>query len=191
MENRTKMISFFAALCLFLSAVEYAIPKPLPFLRLGLANLPILLALKKLGWKDLILLMFLKVLGAALISGTLFSYIFLFSFSGSFASLVVLLALRKLPVSAVGLSLASALGNASAQIAVSYFLLFHENTKYIAPILLGTSIVTGIALGIFAGLFMGKSRWYELVVNEKSVAEKDSLAESESHEDKSTVGGEQ
>src|SRR5574344_1424039 len=82
----TYQISFFAALCLFLSAVEYAIPKPLPFLRLGLANLPILLAIKKMKRRDVIVLILLKILGQSFISGTLFSYIFVFSAAGSFAS---------------------------------------------------------------------------------------------------------
>ena len=35
-------IAFFSALCFFLSAVEYAVPKPLPFFNFGFANLPIL-----------------------------------------------------------------------------------------------------------------------------------------------------
>ena len=34
-----------AAICLFLAGIEYMIPRPLPFLRIGLANLPLLLAL--------------------------------------------------------------------------------------------------------------------------------------------------
>ena len=40
--------AWFGALCFFLSAMEYMIPKPLPFLRLGLANLPIMLAVEVL-----------------------------------------------------------------------------------------------------------------------------------------------
>lgn len=43
---RSRLVAFFAALCLFLVAVEYAIPKPLPFLRLGLTNLPVILSLQ-------------------------------------------------------------------------------------------------------------------------------------------------
>ncbi|MCK5201492.1 MAG: Gx transporter family protein, partial [Spirochaetales bacterium] len=35
-------IALFAAFCIFLSTVEYLIPKPFPFFRLGLANFPII-----------------------------------------------------------------------------------------------------------------------------------------------------
>ncbi len=41
-------IAFFSALCFFLSAVEYAVPKPLPFFKIGFANLPILISLSVL-----------------------------------------------------------------------------------------------------------------------------------------------
>src|SRR5574344_318813 len=88
-------VSFFAGLCLFLSAVEYAIPKPLPFMRIGLANLPILLALPKLRGRDIFLLVVLKIAGQALISGTLFSYVFVFSAAGSLSSALVMFILYK------------------------------------------------------------------------------------------------
>ena len=84
-ELRFRLL-FFSALCLFLSMIEYAIPKPLPFLRLGLANLPILLAFPKFRLKDIVLLVAIKTLGQGLISGTLFSYVFLFSAVGSSAA---------------------------------------------------------------------------------------------------------
>ena len=62
------------ALSLFLSTLEYLIPKPLPFIRLGLANLPILIALFLLPPKFIFLLIGLKILGQGLVNGTLFSY---------------------------------------------------------------------------------------------------------------------
>ena len=74
-------LAFLSAMCLFLSAVEYAVPKPLPFMRLGLANLPVIIAVKKWRFKSVVLLIALKVAGQALLSGTLFSYIFIFGCS--------------------------------------------------------------------------------------------------------------
>lgn len=167
---RIKRISFFAALCLFLSAVEYAIPKPLPFLRLGLANLPVLLSLGKMRRRDTLLLVLLKVLGQGFISGTLFSYIFVFSAAGSFASAFVMIALWSLfkkthLLGTVGLSLAGALANNATQLAVAQCMLFGTNTKYIAPILLITGTVTGLLLGVFADTFMNQSTWYASLTN--------------------------
>jgi heptaprenyl diphosphate synthase len=171
-KYRLKLLSFFAALCLFLSAVEYAIPKPLPFLRLGLANLPVLLSLSKLRRKDVLLLVFLKVLGQGFISGTFFSYVFVFSAAGSFSSGIVMLGLytllnKKKFLSYIGFSLAGALANTAAQLTVARFILFGNNTKYIAPVLLAAGTITGFILGVFANMFAEKSFWYASLAKEE------------------------
>lgn len=161
-------VVFFAALCLFLSAVEYAIPKPLPFLRLGLANLPVLLSLPKLSKKNIALLVFMKTLGQGLISGTLFSYVFVFSSAGSFASALgmgifyyLFVYKKDNPfIGFVGLSLVGALCNNMAQLVVAQYMIFGAGTLYIAPLLLCTGTVTGLLLGLFAEKFAKTSRWY-------------------------------
>lgn len=167
-EGRFRLL-FFSALCLFLSMVEYAIPKPLPFLRLGLANLPILLAFSKLKLKNVALLVVIKTLVQGLISGTLFSYVFLFSAAGSSAAALSMGILyyscvkhRNQPlVSLVGMSVAGALGNNGAQLLVARYLIFGTAARYIAPVLLCSGLVTGLLLGIFAQKFVAISRWYQ------------------------------
>ena len=167
-EGRFRLL-FFSALCLFLSMVEYAIPKPLPFLRLGLANLPVLLAFSRLKLKDVALLVAIKTLVQGLMSGTLFSYIFLFSAAGSSAAALSMGILyyccvrhRKRPqVSLVGMSVAGALGNNGAQLRVARYLIFGEAARYIAPVLLCSGLITGLLLGIFAQRFVALSRWYK------------------------------
>ena len=159
-------VPFFAALCLFLAAVEYAVPKPFPFMRLGLANLPILLSLTKLRKRHVLLLIVFKVLGQALISGTLFSYVFVFSAAGSAASGLTMLLLytmfhRTGTVSNIGLSISGAFANNCAQVAVARVMVFGENTKYIAPVLFATGLATGLALGVFANTFCARSEWYK------------------------------
>ncbi|MBR7063637.1 MAG: Gx transporter family protein, partial [Treponema sp.] len=170
MTKRQTQVSFFASLCLFLSAVEYAIPKPLPFMRLGLANLPLLLALRIFSPVDIFLLIGLKILGQALISGTLFSYVFVFSASGSIASgaamfLLYNLFAKKNKMSNIGLCLAGSLSNNAAQLAVSRFLIFGENTKYIAPLLFTSGLISALLLGIFSNVFCKKSKWYDALLS--------------------------
>lgn len=167
-EVRFRLL-FFSALCLFLSMVEYAIPKPLPFLRLGLANLPVLLAFSKLRLKEVVFLVMIKTLVQGLISGTLFSYVFLFSAAGSSAAAVAMGILyywyvrnKKWPlVSLVGMSVAGALGNNGAQLLVARYLIFGTAAWYIAPVLLCSGLVTGLLLGLFAQKFISISRWYK------------------------------
>lgn len=211
-KNSTFQISFFAALCLFLSAVEYAIPKPLPFLRLGLANLPILLAVKlacgenpKIKKTEYWLLILLKILGQAFISGTLFSYVFLFSAAGSFASGIAMLAVydficfiksksnNKMELlTDIGLSLAGSLANNIAQLVCSKYIMFGENTKYIAPILFISGTVTGLILGVFANIFEEKSEWFKGIkesvtiksvpINDKKTAENKGFSDCSNNE---------
>ena len=159
-----RKLAFFSALCFFLSAVEYAVPKPVPFFRIGLANLPVMLSFLCMTKKESALLILLKVILQAFISGTLFSYIFLFSLAGSLASgfammgTFSLLYSRKL-VSWTGISMAGGLANNLAQLGVAYLLLFGENTKLVAPVLLVISFFSSSVMGIFAEHFIADSVW--------------------------------
>lgn len=159
------MLPFFASLCLFLSSVEYAVPKPLPFMRLGLANLPVIFAVKSFRFRTVLLLVILKILLSSFISGTTFSYVFLFSAAGSLASglavyLLYLLLQRggiSRQMSNVGLCLAGALANNAAQILVARLAIFGRQAYVIAPLLLASGLVSALVLGIFANKFEEKS----------------------------------
>ena len=85
-----RVVAILAAASLFLASIELAIPKPVPFLRLGLANLPILIALRVLRPRQLLLLLGLKILGQGMVQGTLFSYIILFSAASSVRSVITI-----------------------------------------------------------------------------------------------------
>ena len=106
-RRRIDLVAFLGALCLFLSTVEYLFPKPIPFMRLGLANLPIIISLHLLPFPYLMLLTLVKVAGQALVNGTLASYVVLFSAAGSFTSVLAMYAASRIPeryLSLVGVS---------------------------------------------------------------------------------------
>ena len=169
-SKRTRIIALLGAFCLFCSTVEFMIPKPMPFLRLGLANLPILVGLSLLGLPEILLLVGIKVLGQGLVNGTLFSYIFLFSTCGSFASALLMTAAHRLGghFSLVGISILGALASNGVQLGLSRFLVFGENVRFIAPPFLAVGTVSAILLGGFAEKFVDNSRWLRLVKEEKS-----------------------
>ncbi len=150
------------ALCLFLSAIEYMIPKPIPFLRVGIANLPILISLDLLPVPLLLLVVLLKVIGQGIIGGTLVSYVFLFSAAGSFASAFAMLAFRRIfgkRMSLVGVGVLGALFSNAAQILMARWLIFGEGAWLIAPPFLAIGTVTAVVLGIFAEQFSTRSKW--------------------------------
>lgn len=175
-SHEKNLVPFLAALCIFLSAVEYAVPKPLPFMRLGLANLPIILALFLLNTRQYFLLVFVKVLGQSIVSGTLFSYIVLFSAGGTFASSLVMFLIFRLFgrfLSCIGISLSGALANNTVQLLLARGILFGKGAVFLAPLVYIAGAVTGILLGIFALSFTSSSRWFYLCKTRSLPSESD------------------
>ena len=168
-----RQLALLGALCLFLSAVEYMIPKPLPFLRIGLANLPVMLACDIFPLSAFFILVCIKIFGQALITGTLFSYVFLFSMTGTLLSAFFMFALRFLfgreRITFIGIGTAGAFFSNISQLALAYFFIFRENVFYIAPLFITIGLLTGIILGIFCEEFTRRSLWYENNINRKSV----------------------
>jgi len=166
-----KNIALLGAMCLFLSAIEYMIPKPLPFMRIGLANLPLMLAVDILPFSSFLVLIAIKIFGQALITGTLFSYILLFSIAGTFFSAMVMYALRRIfgrnRITFAGIGTAGAMVSNTAQLAMAQVFLLKENVRYIAPPFLAAGLVTGITLGIFCEVFSRRSQYYKIHVLHK------------------------
>ncbi len=159
---RRNLVALLGGLSLFLSTIEYLIPKPIPFLRVGIANLPILIAIDLLPPGSLFLVVLLKVVGQGLVSGTLVSYVFLFSAVGSFASALGMMGARRLfgpRMSLVGVGVLGALFSNMAQISLARLLIFGEGAWLIAPPFLGLGTVTAALLGLFAERFQAGSRW--------------------------------
>jgi heptaprenyl diphosphate synthase len=163
-EDAGRSLPLLGAFCLFLSGIEYLIPKPLPFMRIGLANLPLMLALDLFPLKTYLLLALIKVLGQAIVTGTLFSYVFLFSFAGSFVSALSMFALRRFPgpgrLSLAGIGAAGAVLSNGTQLVLARFLVFGAGIRFLIPPFLAAGLVTGFSLGLFCERFRSRSRWY-------------------------------
>ena len=112
--------------------------------------------------KDTILLIILKIFGQGLITGTLFSYIFLFSALGSIASGLIMIAsilLFRSFISLVGVSIAGALASTLVQLLFAKFFIFGESVKYIASPMLILGFISALILGLLAGEFISRSNW--------------------------------
>jgi uncharacterized membrane protein len=157
-----ELLAFHGALCLLLSTLEYVIPRPIPFMRIGLANLPVLLALGTFDAPHVLLLVALKVLGQGFVAGTLFSYVFLFSAAGSLAAGLAMIGASRLGgrhVSLVGVSVMGALASNLVQVLLAVALVFGEGGWLIGPPFVAVGTVSAIALGLFARAFEGTSTW--------------------------------
>jgi uncharacterized membrane protein len=134
-----------------------------PFLRIGIANLPLLIGLDLLSPGQLLVVAVLKVIGQGLLSGTLATYVFLFSAAGTFASALTMLAVRRLSgprMSLVGVSVSGALVSNIAQIGVAIALdLLGPGAWVIAPPFIAVGTVSSALLGWFTERFSRSSRW--------------------------------
>ncbi len=139
------------------------IPKPLPFMRLGIANLPLLLATELLPLPWFLVLALVKVVGMSVISGSLFSYIALFSLMGTLVAALVMWSAKRIGgrfISSVGVSILGAVASNAAQVLLAKYVVFGDAARLIAPLFLGMGLVTGAVLGLFAERFAASSRWY-------------------------------
>ena len=162
------VIALLGALSLFLAALEFLFPKPVPYLRLGLANIPLLIALRLFSVRQLIGLALLKVCGQALLHGTLGSYVFLFSLGGSLTSVITMVLLWRIfrhHLTLVGISVLSALASNVTQSLLSIFFIFGRQALAILPLFLGIGIIGGVIVGLLAELFWHRSRFVAALRN--------------------------
>jgi heptaprenyl diphosphate synthase len=161
--DKADLVALLGAFCFFLSAIEYMIPKPLPFMRLGIANLPILLAVDLLPLPWFLVLALVKVVGMSVISGSLFSFVALFSLSGTMVAALVMWLARKAGgryISSIGVSVLGAVSSNAVVIVLANLVVFGMTAWLVAPVYLGMGFITGAVLGLFADRFAATSAWY-------------------------------
>lgn len=148
MKNRTVFMGLLLAFALILSYIETLIPFHIgiPGIKLGLANLAVILCLYLFEWKEALLLTTLK----AVISGLLFGNLFmiLYSLAGAWLSCLTMIVMKKsrwfhLPaVSALG-----GVMHNMGQLLVAVFVIRTYGIFYYMPVLM----VAGLAVGLITG----------------------------------------
>lgn len=166
-SNLSYSVIFLAALSLVLATIDASLPKPVPFLRLGLANLPIMLALFVLPAREYFFLVFIKSLGMSIITGMLFSYVALFSFAGSFASAGIMWLFTKIfeeKISFLGIAIAGALASNSTQLILARYFVFGTSVRFMVPLFIAAGLGSGIVIGLFSLQFAKKSQWLKFFI---------------------------
>lgn len=162
-----KLAAFLAALAFFLSTVEYMLPRPIPFMRLGLANLPILIAVDLLPFGAYMALALVKVVGMSVLTGSLFTYVALFSLVGTMTSALIMRALRAIAgpkrLSYIGLCVAGAVSSNMVQVALARVLVFGPSARFMAPAFLALGLASGLTLGALTQAFCSGSSWFARV----------------------------
>ena len=151
--QRVAFGAVFAVLALLFSYLEtlFPIPLPVPGIKLGLANLVVLLVLYRFGWKDALAVNVARILLSGLLFGTLFSA--LYSLCGGLLSFLVMALLKKSGrFSMIGTSIGGGAAHNLGQIAVAAAVVQSGGLFSFLPVLLISGAVTGILTGIAAYL---------------------------------------
>ena len=151
MKTRVAYFGVFTALALIFSYVESLIPFQigLPGVKLGLANLIIVIALYKMSLREAYLLSVTRVVLAGLIFGSMFSI--LYSLAGALLSLTVMAFLKKSGgFSILGVSIAGGVMHNVGQLIVAMFVVQTFSVSYYIPVLLIAGLITGLVIGIAA-----------------------------------------
>jgi len=137
---------------LILFIFEAFIPKPFPWLKLGLANIVTLIALYWYGGYAALLVSLTRIVLGSLFTGSLLTPGFFLSLGGGLCAVLAMIALFKLHLFGIwGISLIGAAFHSLGQIAVSYFLLFDNPViLHLLPYMILYSLVSGTFIGFTA-----------------------------------------
>jgi heptaprenyl diphosphate synthase len=144
------------AVVLHLFEALIPIPFPIPGVKLGLANIITLLALVLFDFKTALMIAFLRTVIGSLLSGTLLNIAFFLSFSGAITATCLMAILLHLALllhfhsdfSLLGISVGGAAAHNLGQLAMAALLIKHTGIFYYLPIMLLSSVPTGLLTGI-------------------------------------------
>lgn len=149
MKNRVAYFGVFVALALIFSYVESLIPFSvgIPGVKLGLANLILVIALYKMRPGEAYLLSVTRVLLSGFLFGNMASI--MYSLAGGLLSLTVMALLKRSKgFSVIGVSVAGGVFHNVGQLLVAVFVVETASLVWYLPVLLIAGLLTGLVIGL-------------------------------------------
>ena len=159
---KTKKLTVLAltvSVAMVLSFVESQIPAfvAIPGVKMGLANIAVVFALYKMGWKEAVLVSLIRVFLVSLLFGTGASLFY--SAAGAVLSLLGMIGLKATKLfSSVAVSVAGGVLHNVGQIAMACLLLETDVLRYYLPFLALSGILAGIVIGVLAAIMVKRIR---------------------------------
>ncbi|MDO4518383.1 MAG: Gx transporter family protein [Bacillota bacterium] len=144
-----------ASLALIFSYIEAILPvnPGIPGVKLGIANLVIIIALYYIGPKYAFTINIVRILIAGLLFNGLFGA--LYALSGAIVSFIVMLLLKKTNLfSTVGVSIAGGVAHNFGQLIVAAFLISTAKIFVYFPVLIFSGLISGAIIGVLAHLIL-------------------------------------
>ena len=150
-KNRVAYFGVFTALALIFSYIETLVPISfgIPGVKLGLANLIIVIALYKIPLREVYVLSIVRVLLSGVLFGNYFSIAY--SLAGGLLSLTVMALLKKAGgFSVIAISIAGGVCHNIGQLVVAMIVVETFAMSYYMPVLLVAGMITGFLIGVVA-----------------------------------------
>lgn len=156
--KRLCVLAMLLAMAIVLSILESLIPMFIPGVKLGLANVIILIMLYEFKIYEAFIVDLVRILLVGLLRGTIFAPTFFMSLSGGMLSFVVMLIFSRLKFfKVVGVSTLGSISHCVGQIVVAMLILSTEAVIYYLPFIAILSILTGVVSGLIATTYLKRS----------------------------------
>ena len=150
------------AVAMILSYIESQIPPlftAVPGVKMGLANIAVVFALYKLGWKEASGISLLRVFLVSVMFSPLGVMGLFYSLAGAVLSLLVMIGLKAAKLfSSVAVSVAGGVFHNIGQIGMACILLRTKEIVYYLPVLALSGIVAGVLIGLVAAVMVKRIR---------------------------------
>lgn len=153
-DEKTKRLAYgamFAALALIFSYIEVLIPIPVPIpgVKLGIANLVIIIALYKMDIRYAYTINIVRIVAAGLLFSGVFGMIY--SLAGGLLSLTVMYLLKKTGwFSMIGVSMAGGVVHNLGQLIVACLIVENVGLMSYFAVLLFSGLISGIIIGFIS-----------------------------------------
>ncbi len=152
--KRLLLLAMLTAVAMILSYVESLLPSVgIPGVKMGLANIAVIFALFRFGWKEAAALSLVRVVLVSLLFGSVGAM--LYSLAGAVLSLAVMALLRRIDrFSTVGISVAGGVAHNAGQILMAMLILQTKQLLGYLPVLAVSGIAGGVLTGLAAALLI-------------------------------------
>ena len=152
--KRLVLLAMLTAVAMILSYVESLLPSAgIPGVKMGLANIAVIFALFRFGWKEAAALSLVRVVLVSLLFGSVGAM--LYSLAGAVLSLAVMALLRRTDrFSTVGVSVAGGVAHNAGQILMAMLILQTKQLFGYLPVLAASGIAGGVLTGLAAALLI-------------------------------------
>lgn len=161
MKKNVAHIGVLIALGFILSYVEAMIPFhfAIPGVKLGLANLIVVVTLYLMDAKSAFVISLLRIVLVGFTFGNMNSL--LYSLAGGIFSYIVMVCGKKMKgLSVLGVSVLGGVFHNVGQILVAIYVVQTVRLVYYLPVLLVSGVVTGVLIGIMAGILVERIKAY-------------------------------